>query len=369
MKISFITTVNHNVGDDFIREGLKFLLRKRFEGRAIEFANIHKHSPITSRNGFEKVRSLRQSERWDRRLPLWITTDKILSADIVVQSGAPVYWYHEGITDCVKGNEWYDPLIKWRYRKKQSGALYNLAAGACQTYNSDGTEFLNSPKVCDYIKEFHSLCQATTVRDKLAQDVLKQLGLKAQLIPCSSIFAADEYALKDCGSEYVVLNYMSGGGHFSFGQSIDFSKWQREFKKFYQILKQKEKVVFSCHNQKEIQEAKDLDPQAEIFFSENYLDYMKFYSRAKFGFMNRIHASYQLSSYGKPSLIVGADTRARMATEIGNTAIFVEDATAEVLLETYNTFLQRRKDYKEQFSEIKKAAFNDYMSVLEDDAS
>lgn len=352
------------MGDDFIREGLKFLLRERFKGTNIQFSNIHKHSPITSRNGFEKVRSLRQSERWDKRLPLWITSDKILSADIVVQSGAPVYWYHEGITDCVRGNEWYKPLIQWRYKKKSRGQLFNVAAGTCQTYYSDGKEFLQSPVVCDYIKEFHSLCTVTTVRDQLAQNVLGYLDLSSYLIPCSSIFAIDEYRLQDNGNEYVVVNYMSGGGHFTFGQSIDFSKWQNEFRKFYHRLKKYERVIFSCHNQKEVDEAKEIDPEAEIFFSANYLDYMKFYAKAKFGFMNRIHAAYQLSSYGKPSLIIGADTRASMAKEIENPVVYVEDATEEKLMETYDYFNQGADNYKDRFTTIKHKAFDHYMSAF-----
>ncbi len=365
MKVSFITTVNHNVGDDFIREGLKYLVRQSFKGAEVKFSNIHKHSPITSRDGFERVRSLRQSERWDKRLPLWITSDKVLSADVVIQSGAPVYWYHKGITDCVRGNEWYKPLIKWRYQKKKEGKLLNMAAGSCQTYFSNGKEFLESEKVCNYIKEFHSLSNVTTVRDQLAKNILEDyLGLTANLIPCSSIFAVDEYQLQDNGSEYVVVNYMSGGGHFTFGQSIDFTNWQKEFKQFYNKLKKQEKVIFSCHNQKEVEEAKQIDPNAEIFFSHNYLDYMKFYSKAKFGFMNRIHAAYQLSSYGKPSIIVGADTRATMAKEIGNCSVFVEDVTKDMLMDTYESFEKTAGEYKEKFIEIKKKAFDDYMNVL-----
>jgi len=31
MKIAIITTVNHNIGDDFVREGIKYLLRKHFK--------------------------------------------------------------------------------------------------------------------------------------------------------------------------------------------------------------------------------------------------------------------------------------------------------------------------------------------------
>ena len=33
MKVSIITTVNHNVGDDFVREGITYLLKQKFTGQ------------------------------------------------------------------------------------------------------------------------------------------------------------------------------------------------------------------------------------------------------------------------------------------------------------------------------------------------
>ena len=287
-----------------------------------------------------------------------------MESDLVIQSGAPVYWYHKGHTNCVSGNEWYQPLIKRRFKTKKEGKLINMAAGSCQTYHSDGSEFLESNEVCAYIKELHSLSSVTTVRDKLAQDILASLDLNSYLIPCSSIFAVDEYGLQSKEEEYVVVNYMSGGGHFSFNQDIDFGRWQKEFKKFYQVLSKREKIVFSCHNQKEVEEAKSIDPAANIFYSTNFLDYMKFYARGKYGFMNRIHAAYQFSSYGKQSIIIGADTRAKMAQEIGLDSAYVNNVSADMLLNLYEKFENSKKLYKSTIETIKDKAFHDYMIAL-----
>ena len=67
--IAIITTVDHNVGDDFVREGLKYILRKHFVLEELNFLHIHKHSPITSRYGFEKLRKLNYSKRIDKLIP------------------------------------------------------------------------------------------------------------------------------------------------------------------------------------------------------------------------------------------------------------------------------------------------------------
>ena len=365
LKIAIITTVNHNVGDDFVREGLKYILKKHF-GKSLLFENIHKHSPITTRRGFEWFRYNGIASRVDRLLPLSISNDRLLEADIVVQSGAPVYWHHEiGGGHCAD-NEWYTPLIRRRFLKNKNAKLLNLAGGTCQKYHSDGSEFLNCDKCKKYIKEFFNESDVTTVRDSLGRFVLNGYGLDAPVIPCSSIFATDEYNLKSQKDEYVVVNFMEGGAHYTFGQKVDFMKWKREFSKFYFNIKKKYKVVFSCHNKKECSEAKKIDPNAEIFFQKNdFLSYMKFYSRAKFGIVNRVHAAFLIASYGNPSLIIGNDSRAKMAAEIGLENYYVNDVDSDLLLEKTEELESYSNTFKEIFGVIKNKAYQDYMTALQ----
>lgn len=362
MNISIITTVDHNVGDDFVREGIKYLLKSYFKDEKIHFANIHKHSPITTRYGFEGFRDFRLSGRIDKILPKRWSKDKILEADLVVQSGAPVYWCHDN-AHCYR-NEWFSPLIKQRFQKHPKGAkLLNLAAGTCQKYHSTGDEFCAECNT--YIKELFDLSTITTLRDTLAKKVLNKIGLDAPVIPCTSIFAIDEHQLTAQGNDYVVVNYMKGGAHYTFGQKIDFEKWENEFKKFYFDLKKKERVIISCHNQTEVDEAKQLDPDAEIFYSkDNYVDYLKFYSKAKFGIMNRVHGAFIIASYGKPSIIIGNDSRARMGSEIGLKHFFVNDVDYELLTQEYELLKDGADNFCARFETIKKKAFQDYMKAL-----
>lgn len=364
MKIAFITTVDHNVGDDFVREGLTYLLRQHFKGQNISFSSVHKHAPISTRMGFEKVKDLSFSEKWDNRLPLWITPDKIMSADLVVQSGAPVYWYHRNLTNSVTHNEWYGPLIKRRFLKNKSAMLFNIAAGSCQTFFSDGSEFQESKEVCDYIREFYELSSVTTLRDSLSGKVFGQLGLDAPVIPCSSIFAIDEYGLRPETPEYVVVNYMAGGAHYTFNQPIDFDKWKKEFTDFYYDLKKTEKVIFSCHDEKEVAEAKQIDPDAQIFYSKSFLEFMKFYAKAKYGVMNRVHGGFLIASYGRPSIVIGNDSRARMASEIGVRNYFVNDASRDMLNREVELLRKETSSYPDKFARIKQAAYSDYMTAF-----
>ena len=365
-RITFITTVDHNVGDDFVREGLKYIIEECFGQKKMNFTNIHKHSPITSRYGFENIRELSDSEKWDEKLPIksFLIPDRIKSADLVIQSGAPVYWCHPN-NGCHQ-NEWYEPLVKkrWIPLHKKGAKLINLAGGSCQTYYSDGSEFFDYPEVIDYIKEFYNVSSLTTLRDTLSQNILKKIGLSAPVIPCSSIFAREYHKTNPSEREYVVLNYMSGGGHFMFDQDIDVKKWENTFKEFYQRISQKENVVCVCHNQKEVDEITQILPQAKKFFSRSYLDYIKFYSKAKFGVVNRVHGGFLIGSYGRPALIIGSDTRARMSSEIGLTNYYVNDINIDILMEEYNKLSKGNDNFVKRFELIKSKAKQDYMESL-----
>ena len=365
MKIAIITTVNHNVGDDFVREGIKYLIKKKFNNEKILFQNIHKHSPITSRYGYEKIRNLRVSNTLDKIIPKSWSADRVFEADILIQSGAPVYWCHDE-HHCYS-NEWYQPIIKNRFlknkNKNKNVKLINFAAGSCQVYHSEGSEFCK--KCNNYIKEFYNLCDVTTVRDTLSQRIFKEIDVHVPVIPCSSIFAIDEHSLKNNEGEYVVVNYMKGGAHYTFGQKIDFEKWENQFKKFYFNLKAKEKVIISCHNKIEVDEALKLDPKAQIFYEkDNYLAYMKFYSAAKFGIMNRVHGAFLMASYGKPSILIGNDSRAKMIKEIGLKHYFVNEVDYKLLNKEYEYLKNGADNFKERFKKIKHKAFNDYMDAL-----
>jgi hypothetical protein len=187
-----------------------------------------------------------------------------------------------------------------------------LAGSTCQRYYSDGSEFSQCAACCAYIRDFFRRCTVTTVRDRLAKIVLNTLGHDATVIPCSSIFAVDEYALKSEDGDYVVLSYIPVGGHYDFGQNIDKTGWASTLSDFHKIIAKHERAVFACHDKKEGEAVRAIAAGAEIFIAKDFVEYMKFYARAKFGIMNRVHGAFMLAAFGRPSVIIGSDTRARM---------------------------------------------------------
>ncbi len=376
-RVSIITTVQHNVGDDFVREGLLYLLEKQC-GRVREQL-IHKHLPITARPEFSWIHdqgldhwfdrkrpgrpTLRLTNTIDRLLPVFPWSDRIRRCDLLLQSGAPIYWAHS-IKDC-KDNEWWWPLIERRWANKSGGRPFlNLAGGTCQRWGSDGSEFADRPATLAYIRRFFDLATLTTVRDALSVRVLELAGRVAQALPCSSIFAVDRLGIEPAKGEYVALNYMPGGGHYAFGQSIHSHAWEREFVSFARKLAARTKCVLVCHDDKELREAQRLLPELDRFHSRDYVDYLRFYARARWGILNRIHGAFALASLGKPATVVGTDSRAQMTEMIGLRSIFVNQADM-AWLEAEAVRLESESDhYARAMDLVKEAAKLQYIGLI-----
>lgn len=372
MKTAIITTLSYNVGDDFVREGILYLLQQRFGSFYQAF--IHKHIPITVRPEWEWFYSCGLSSLLDKlprarglfwsrtidRLPENPATDKILTADLLVQSGAPVYW---------KGahtNEWFEPLIRKRYCSiTRSVPFLNIGAGTCLPYKSDGSEILADHNNTCYIKELYALSTITTVRDKLSQYILSQLGLKAPVLPCPSIFARDNLMIDPKKPEYIALNFMPLGGHLDFGQQISTARWEKTFVDFYRLISNREKVVFVCHDKREYVHARRIAPEAQYFIGNNAREYLEFYSRAKYFIGCRVHGAFATGSFGRPAFVIGNDTRAHMTEQIELANVFVKDVTTELLMLSACIMEKNLTDYSETFQAIRKKALVGYNETLQ----
>ncbi len=376
--VSVISTTNHNVGDDFVREGILYLLSKLIGTFRTKI--IHKHLPVTVRDNFEWVHTTGFARLFARlprvrpehvsilldALPLQSGKDKILTSDLLVQSGAPVYWAIPGGGGSHQ-NEWYRPLIERRHSRVQDRVpLLNIGAGTCQPFDSDGSEFRNRQKVKTFIQGFYDRCSVTTLRDTLSKEVLAEMGLDAPVIPDPSIFARDRLGIEPSEPQYAVVNFMKLGGHFEFGQDLNIEQWEAEFIDFYHALNDRYPVRIVCHNEAEVEQVERILPDADYFHKapETAAEYLRFYSSARFYVGCRVHGAYATSSFGRPSFVIGTDTRARMLDIIENEYMFVNDVTSGKLLEVSERLDGCRDEYEQTFKEIKSKAKKNYLKAL-----
>ncbi len=376
-RAAFITTTDHNVGDDLVREGILYLLEKKLGN--IRPALIHKHFPVTVRDRFEWLQSsgcaqivgrvtggrARLLSRFLDTIPLHPESDKILSCDLLVQSGAPVYWCFPDGSGC-HTNEWFRPLIEKRYlRIKDEVPLINIGAGSCQPYKSSGSEFLENAACSAYIRRLHSLAAVTTVRDSLARAILHNIGLDAPLIPCPSLFARDRLRITPEPAEFVAVNFMPLGGHYGFGQLIDEAEWQRTFVTFCTTIGRRHPVVLVCHDRKELGLAMKILPNVKRMFADSSRSCLSIYSRARCYIGSRIHGAFATASFGRPAFVIGSDSRSRMMDEISLSDGFVAEMTPEFLLTVFGNMNDRASDYREVSEGIRETAYGSYMSGLD----
>lgn len=154
------------------------------------------------------------------------------------------------------------------------------------------------------------------------------------------------------------------GGHYTFGKKIERAKWLDVLKDFYNYVKKDEEVLFVCHNKNEINGAKKIDNQANVFYSSDFLDYMKIYSQAKYGIMNRVHGAFLIASYGRPSYVIGNDSRAKMTEEIGLESGFINDISIDNLISKYEKLKMSSESYEKTFSEIKDITLEKYLDIF-----
>ena len=365
--VTIITTVRHNIGDDFVREGIVGLLRDALArarpGHALQVEVIHKHSPITTVLGFERMRSLRLSRLLEPAALYLQLPDRIRRADLLVQAGAPIYYCHQNGPRCER-NEWFDPLVRRRFLPDRRGRKFlNLAGGSCQRYHSDVSEMAAFPETLAYMAESFDACDLTTLRDAYARRMLQAAGRDAEVLPCTSIYARDHLGIAPEAGEYIVLNFMENGGHYVFGQSIDKDGWREKFRRIYAQCSRMGRVVAACHTTRERDLVREVVPQIEAFLvPDDHVAFMRFYARARFGIVNRVHAGFMMASLGKPVAVIGTDTRALMIANLGLESYFVEDVTdpegvvAEVAA--------RETSYRDEIEDIRSRSRERYVDLI-----
>ena len=201
----------------------------------------------------------------------------------------------------------------------------------------------------------------------LTQELLERLDMHVEMLPCTSIFAPDRFGI--VGEErgrYIVMNYMPSAGHFDFEQNIDARKWQNVFVNLYHEFARHNEVVIVCHDRNELQATKKILNDANIFYAANdYRAYIEFYSLAKFGIVNRVHAAFLMAGLGKPSVIVGNDTRAKMSDLVKLENFFVNDVSVEFLRDKASQLAESSSSFRDEIFDIKEKSREGYTHLLE----
>jgi polysaccharide pyruvyl transferase WcaK-like protein len=163
----------------------------------------------------------------------------------------------------------------------------------------------------------------------------------------------------------VVVNFMEGGGHFDWGQQINAEAWRESFNSVIDKLKKEGwDIVFIAHDLKEANIAKKYWPTFACVLADSMKEYFDVVRDAAFGVFNRMHASVAAAGLGIPSVAIGTDARNLMVSQLGLPAIFVKNATSEMLNETVFDIVKNRDSYSRKLLDLRRTTFDRYVELL-----
>lgn len=377
--ICLISTLNHNVGDDFVREGIVWLLRRALG--EISCSTVHKHFPVTVRGPVwsrldRLARLCLPRQEW--RIPLSRTldllpvhpaSDLLLHSQMVIQCGAPVYWKNRYSKSSQA--EWFAPLIQKRWASMQPPVpLLNLGAGSCLAPGSDGSEVADDPDCRQFIKSFTSAAAITTVRDSVAANILRLCGHIVPHLPCPSLFAPQAAGIAPQPGEFVALNFMPVGGHYDLADSGPevARQWESTFIQTARQLARQHRCLIICHDSNEAAQAARLLPELPRFFSSKWKDYLDVYSRCHFALVNRVHAAMVVAAFGKRVLLIGNDTRALTTTGVpGIRQLWVTEAPDLIPQELGALETPLAQDEMPRFIQSAAASYLALLNTLQDE--
>jgi hypothetical protein len=372
IRVGLITTLNRNIGDEFIRDGIVQILSHVFAGRDVRFIAVNKHQPFSVYPDWHPLHWLQGLERLPRgrRAATRVKADlsralyrlggsRFDATEMIVQCGAPVMW--AGCHRC----EWASPL--WEQvvgRLSERIAVLNLAAGSAYPWE-DQPQAVSDPRDSAFLGRILGYCKVTTSRDELASRLARSLGATVPTIPCSAFLVGKRFPVPSSGDDGIVLfNYMPRGGHFDWRQGIDEKEWMMTARSLTERLSSKHRVAFICHDSTEYAAAELVNGNLPRFMPTTIDDYFSLIAHSKAAVCNRLHAAVALAGLGIPSISVGTDTRLLMVAAIGLPYRYVRDVGIEQLEEDLEAILKSRREERDRLIELREWTWTRYVDEV-----
>ncbi len=237
LKIGFMTTLGVNVGDEFIREGIRAVL----DGFDVPYTPLYvnKHEAASLHRPVEDEAMLVADKYWD--------------ADLFIQAGAPVYWRLLGGKSRSVNSQWHSWL--WQERilasgKRRGPVFVNLGAGSCQAWGEGSARFLEDPECRQFALDAARRAALTTVRDDVAAEILARLGVPHRAVPCPAFLAACRHRLNRPAPGLIGINLMPLSAHYDLAGNFDRNRWSRCCADLCGLLRRLGRLVFICHDDK-----------------------------------------------------------------------------------------------------------------------
>jgi len=369
LNIGLISTLGTNIGDDFIRIGIVKLLKNVFNNENIKFHIVNKHDTFSAYPNFHPIQIVKHInylpksyifKNYLRNRFSKLKNSFFDKCDLIVNCGTPVAW-----PDCYKC-EWAEPLwMEIIGRLFDKVPVLNIAAGSCYPWEYVDNVLKNENDI-DYLSKILKYSSITTARDKLAKSIFDNISdSDIPLLPCTAFVSPDnDIAYNSSSSDLVLINYMSGGGHYDWGQNIVPETWEKIVKNLINSMSKRHQLAFLCHDLMDYKSCIELDPDLPIIFPKTTDEYFKLVSSAKIALCNRMHASVVLAGLGIPTISICTDTRLLMLEALGLPYYYVKNVESDILEEEIEKLILSKCVVRERLFEVKEDTFNKYIDVF-----
>lgn len=338
MNLAIITTIGINAGDNFIYEGFKALFPTKHYGSVFL---IDKTSIPKDKKGYREL---------------------IDESDLIVICGSPIFYQ-----GCYK-MKWQNKVLE--YARKSGKKILLFAVGSNFTCSADGIvsypDTISDRNYADFVSQYKEVLFGNfTVRDRHCRKFLNGLGvIDVRQVVCPSFFAGNENIVQ---KEHDLLFIIWGSSYWS--SETPPQKVLGLCKQVANALAERftdKRIVWVCHDIVSYKWLLDYIDRHDILFSNNYIDFLKYYSRCYFAFSIKVHGSMLLASMGTPSLLVQLDSRAAVIEALDDVYVNLSTPVDQMLsmcieriegIEEYRykiDALKNRymKDYDDLFSEL-----------------
>jgi 2-polyprenyl-3-methyl-5-hydroxy-6-metoxy-1,4-benzoquinol methylase len=351
VKIGFFTSLAANVGDEFIREGIRHVLdRVRIPYVPLY---VNKVDALTLSNPVE-------DEPGEWRHKFW-------ASDLFIQAGAPVYWYlppHTSLTSA--WHQWFWEELVLKTDADRPGPLFvNLGAGSCQPWG-EGLEGYQADKACaDFARRAAKKSRLTTVRDPIAARLLENLGLPYHALPCPAFLAAGRHQPGPAVPGLIGVNLMPLSSHYDLKQDFDRRKWCDAVTKLVINLRGLGTLFFICHDPEEEAFTRLFAwPGERVFRATAWRDYLDAYAQCEIVVANRVHGAVCAAGFGTPAVIIGNDTRAEIGDFIGLPRFHSESLEPMAVIETVRRLREIRPDESARLQRLRETTTDHYCELL-----
>lgn len=219
-----------------------------------------------------------------------------------------------------------------------------------------------------YFARMFATTARTTARDPFVKNLFSELGYDVPLIPCAAIGVGRYFQARRPTPaperKYVFINFQKYGANEDWGQKVDPEAWQTTVRTLIDRLKPRHEVAFLCHNKLERVLAEQVNAAVPRFFPQTADEYGQVIHQAKVGLVSRIHAAIPLAGIGIPSIVIGTDTRLGSVEQIGLKALYVKNATAEVLEKELEDLITRSAEEEKRLLTVRDNTIRTYAELL-----